>query len=665
MQVLTRIFLLTVLFLSFHHNGSAQNDDEILQELEIFEKFGQVSTSDLQIDPDHTYPYEFLTKESTIRVEETSRGIIAFIDYLIRVKVFSDDPLSQAEASMVGIPYYFADGLEQVRHVEGITHNPDGSRTHLDLDQLRTVEINSRYRMIEFEMPDVEQGAILEYKYRIERRYIEELPDFYFSERVPVREANLYFKKPEFARYNAIEANADFDIQFNEHYIDTSSIPHVFTYQRPDPVYIQQWTAEKVPAVEVASYISSIDDIRAKIKFQISEFGIPRQPLENSWEFVKAQILRNNNPYEYIETFSYLERVGADIAAEKDDLVQVQDSVFQFVNENVQFDGQNAVFPQRGLAHVLNGNPANRAEINMALLALLRGAGIDASPMYLSGREFGRINKEFPSLYQFNQMIVFSTIDGERFFMDGAFSHSLPNLIATESYTNTGMILYTDDFEWLDITPDRSLFHMDISIDADLTRDGTLRGNLSATTRGYSSRQIRQSLDTGTPLSEIVSETFFDIYPEVMIENIQIEIDEEDRDIVRANARFEISEYAISFAEGLEFRPKAVGYLFANPFEAGDRSVPVTLDAPEFLSMNYTINLPQGFYFDVSGETRSTGLSGASLFEEYLADGNTIEYSFDINIQRKEFAADEYTQLREIYERWVSLSNDTWYIEEN
>jgi len=665
MQLLSRAFLLILFFLSSLSVVSAQNEDDVLQEMEIFDKFGQVSSEEMQQEPDHNYPYEFLSKESTIRVEETSRGIIAFIDYLIRVKVFSDDPLSQAEASMVGIPYYFADGLEQVRHVEGITHNPDGSRTHLDPDQLRTVDLNPRYRMIEFEMPDVQQGSVLEYKYRIERRYIEELPDFYFSERAPVREANLYFKKPEFARYNAIEANADFDIRFNEHYVDTSSIPHVFTYQRPDPVYIQQWSAENVPAVEVASYISSIDDIRAKIKFQISEFGIPRQPLENSWEFVKAQILRNNNPYEYIESFSYLERVGVDIASTKDDLVEVQDSVFQFVNENVQFDGQSAVFPQRGLAHVLNGNPANRAEINMALLALLRGAGIKANPMYLSGREFGRINKEFPSLYQFNQMIVFSEIDGERYFMDGAFSHSMPNLIATESFTNTGMVLYTNDFEWVDITPDRSVFHMDISVEADLSRDGTLRGNLSADTKGYTSRQIRESLGIGTPSAEIVSETFFDIYPEAVIENIEIEIDEADRDIVRVQAQFEISDYAITFAEGVEFRPMAVGYLFENPFEAGERNVPVTLDAPEFLSINYSINLPQGFHFDVSGETRSTGLSGASLFEEYLTDGNTIEYSFDIDIRRKEFAADEYAPLRDIYERWVSLSNDTWYIEEN
>jgi len=665
MQVFLRIIFLSLLVSFIFDEGFSQNGEEALQELEIFEKFGQVSDSDFEIEPDHSYPYEFLLKESTVRVEETSRGIIAMIDYLIRIKVLSDDPFDKAEASMVGIPFYFADGIEQVRHIEGITHHPDGSRTYLSEGQLRTVDLNSRYRIVEFEMPEVQQGSILEYKYRIERRYIEELPDFHFAQRVPTREAVLNFKNTEFVRYNAIEENVDFDVEYSEQFVDTSSVPLVFTYQRPEPVYIQKWKAEDIPAVEDASYISSIDDIRAKIRFQISEFGIPRQPLENSWEFVKAQILRNNNPYDYVEAFSYLKEIGEQIAAEKNDAVSVQDSVFQFVNENVQFNGQTAVFAQRGLAHVLNGEPANQAEINMTLLAILRGAGIDAKPFYLSGREFGRINKEFPSLYQFNSMLVISELDGEVYFMDASFPHSLPNLISVEAYNVEGMLITEDNYEWVDISPDLSVFSLDISLDARLSSDGDLSGTISAVTGGYASQQIRRDFSLGTPPDEIIWETFFDVYPDAVLEENQIEIDEENRDRVHVSAQFEIPNYAVTFAEGVEFRPMVVGYLFSNPFEADDRNVPITLDAPELISINYKIDLPDGYSFETSGETNSTSLRGAMLFEEYLADGNTIEYSFDIEISRKEFSAEEYTRLRRIYERWVTLSNDTWFIEIN
>ena len=155
----------------------------------------------------------------------------------------------------------------------------------------------------------------------------------------------------------------DFELQYEEHRVDTSNVPLLFTLPRPDPVYIQEWEAEDIPAVDVSSYISSIDDIRAQIKFQISEFGIPRQPLENSWEFVAAQLLRNRNPYEKIEPYDTLEQMGGEIASSLNSLTTAQDSIYQVVNSSAQFNGVNSVFADGSLTHVLEGEPASQAEL--------------------------------------------------------------------------------------------------------------------------------------------------------------------------------------------------------------------------------------------------------------------------------------------------------------
>jgi hypothetical protein len=283
--------------------------------------------------------------------------------------------------------------------------------------------------------------------------------------------------------------------------------------------------------------------------------------------------------------------------------------------------------------------------------------------LYLSNRDFGRINKSFPSLFQFNSMLVVSEIDGNTYFMDGSYSNSVPNLIPIEAHNEQGMVLSEDEYDWIDISPDRSIFKLDIVMDAVLTHNGTLRGTLSAQTRGYPAQRIRQNLDRGTPLRQIIHETFFDVYDEVDLSGNEIRVDENDYDNVRVSATFEIPNYAVTFTEGIEFRPMVVGYLFRNPFESSERRAPITLDAPELLSLNYKIELPDGFSIDVSGGTNTTSLRGASLFEEYLTDQNTLEYTFEIDISRKEFPADDYNQLRQLYQRWVSLSNDTWYIE--
>jgi hypothetical protein len=512
-------------------------------------------------------------------------------------------------------------------------------------------------------MPDTGPGDIIEYKYTLERRYIEELPDFYFGHRVPTRNVELYFKNSDFIRYNAVPQNNDFEIRYQEHRVDTSSVPFVFTYTRPNPVYVQTWKADDVPAVDASSFISSIDDIRAKIKFQISEFGLPRQPLENSWEFVAAQIFRNDNPYEAIENAPDLVQAGHDMAQNAELDITLQDSIFRRINSSVQFNGQTAIFADGSLENVLEGVPSSQAEINLALLAMLRGAGINAYPIYLSGRDFGRINMEFPSLFQFNSMLVMSEIEGERYFMDASFPHSLPNLIPVKLYSERGMVLTDSTHYWQEISPDKSTFSFDIRMDAALQNDGSLTGILTAETFGYPSQQIRQKLSNGIDARTITADTFFDVYPEVIFQQLTVKVDSSNRDRVQFEAEFSIEEYAVTFSEGIEFRPMAVGYLFDNPFEATERRVPITLDASEKLSINYTIELPDGYSTDLSGETRSTSLAGASLFEEYLAQDDKIEYSFDINITRKEFPAEDYSQLRRIYERWVELSNETWFID--
>ncbi|MDZ7690062.1 MAG: hypothetical protein U5K69_02720 [Balneolaceae bacterium] len=79
---------------------------------------------------------------------------------------------------------------------------------------------------------------------------------------------------------------------------------------------LDHWIARNVPAIEEASYLSSIDDYRGKLKFQLKEFGIPRQTLENSWDLVVARLRRNQNPLSIIEQNKRAEELGAQIANE-------------------------------------------------------------------------------------------------------------------------------------------------------------------------------------------------------------------------------------------------------------------------------------------------------------------------------------------------------------
>lgn len=640
----------------------AQQESEAVEDANIFSKYGQISLDILSMEADHSYPFEYLLKETSIRFQQVPDGLQAIIDHLVRIKVYSDDPLEISNASLVGIPYYSADDMEIFSQLEGITHQPDGSRVTLDPAQSTRSDLNSRYQIVEFEMPEAGAGSVLEYKYRLVRRYIEELPDFYFTHRVPTKEATMVLQNEPFLRYKTVSQNLNFDVEYNEVRIDTSSVPRIFTFTRPEPISIERWSAMDIPAVEDQPHLSSIEDIHGKMKFQIDEFGLPRQRLTNSWEYIAAQIRRSYDPFRDIINHPEWEKIGRDIATNFEELTEIQDSVFQYVNQSVQYSGLHSVFPSNTLYSVLEGEPSDQAEINTVLMAILRGAGIDAYPMYISGRNFGRINTDFPSLYQFNRMLLFSEIEDKKYFMDASYSQSYPNLIPIDSYADQGFVLMESDFHWTDISPEKSVFDLNIIVDASLSAEGHLTGTLVANVMGYPARQIMQDLERGEEMNDIVKSTFFDVYQNVNVSSSSVNREYDVSAEIKLSGDFIIENYAASFREGLEFRPMIVGYLFENPFQGSDRNVPITLDAPEKLTVEYTISLPAGYAVEGVDEARSNELSGAELIERYSASGRTIDYSFAVNISAKEFPASSYRELRQLYQRWVELSDNSWYI---
>src|SRR6056297_2784218 len=172
-----RRILLTLIFgVIAVSSVDAQEKDVVHSELNIEQsEFGEIPDSLYRLEADGEVPFEYLSKEAIIRFDESKGNIISIIDYHIRIKVYSDDELKKTEASIIGIPFYSSDDMEEIINIRAITHQPDGTKDALDESEVRTVDLNTRYKIREFTMPDVQKGSIIEYSYRVIRKYIEEL----------------------------------------------------------------------------------------------------------------------------------------------------------------------------------------------------------------------------------------------------------------------------------------------------------------------------------------------------------------------------------------------------------------------------------------------------------------------------------------------------------
>src|SRR5699024_11282351 len=88
-------------------------------------------------------------------------------------------------------------------------------------------------------------------------------------------------------------------------------------FPRPDPVITEQWTAKDVPAIKKEPFTSSLNDYRGKIKFILSNFGLPRQDLETNWAVVVAKLRRNTNPLSQSKHYKLARSIGDSIASAK------------------------------------------------------------------------------------------------------------------------------------------------------------------------------------------------------------------------------------------------------------------------------------------------------------------------------------------------------------
>lgn len=630
-------------------------------------EFGEISDSLFIEEPGHSHPFEYLNRQIRIGFRESGGRIEAVLEHHYRVRVESDDPVQQAEASLVTIPYHHLDGVERIEDVEGVTYHPDGRRFFLEEDEMTTADLDSRYRTVEFLLPNVVQGSILEYRYTIGRRYIEELPDIFLSQKVPTRLFHLILHNEPFLRYRAVESGDPFVLEYHEERIDTSRVPLVFSYDRPEPISVEHWFGE-LPAVGDPVYSPPARDLRGVLRFQISEFGFPRQPLENSWEFVAAQIRRGDlNPFEYLDHLEGVRTVGKELTQSTSDGMEAVQILYQYLNRRMVYNGELQPFPVASPGQVLNGEPSDQAAINLVMLALLQGAGLDARPVYLSGREGREIQRNFPSLHQFQQMVVLANVDGEQIWMDASYAYSRPGLIRVDSYHREGLLLRRESFEWVPVEPEHSRFELDVELQGTLTRQGDLSGTVEIQSDGYPAREVWQKLSEQESAEDIFRDLFFETYESIRFSDTVIQEKGPAGYPLELRAEFQIPGFALSFQDGLQFYPMIVGMMQENPLPDEEREVPLLLDAPEHLSLVYNLTLPEGFRLQEQSQSGRTGLEGAVLGEFYRVSGRTVSYRFDVDIDRREYSPDEYSELRELYERWVLLSTNEWLItqEEN
>lgn len=566
--------------------------------------------------------------------------------------------------ALINLPFYAKERVEQILDIRGFTHKSNGSRIPLDTSNIRVIDLNDRYKSIEFLMPQADSGDVVEFAYSLRRRFIEELPDFQLQESVPVDYARFQINYPDYIRFSVKPQNAqNIDLCWQEVRTDTSNVPAVFVYRRPPPQVQEYWEARAVPALPEQDLAGNVDDLKARLVSKMSEFGRPRQPLEISWEVVLARYRKEQRLFQQVEAWKSelsdsLKQAWLKLP-EQTRILAVYHAVNDSLGLPLSFSSVPSA-PQEIKKRALD--QWTQADQNARLIAWLQQVGIQAEAVLAPIESAGRIRSGYPSAFKLNALLVRAQTQNGIVWLDGSLPAGSPNLLRRQNLDQDAIILRPRSHEWTRTRATESLFGVEAQVDASLDIQGRLKGTLKAVLRGYPAQTAVQKHSDGLPTKALVTQLFFDAYNLVYVDSARIEINEGLVRTVHVEAQFELPEYALSFADGLDIRPLVVGYRLENPLDADyQRVLPIQLDAPEYTRLDFSIKLPSSrLKHNLKSSEQIYSMPKASLVERYALQKDSLNYHFEVAFAAREYDVSLFDRMHSIYQRWLDLTATRW-----
>jgi hypothetical protein len=623
--------------------------------------YGSIPMQAFVIDPADTSEssFRYLYKGMDVRFEVQDNRIHALITHHLRVRI---QAVNGVIAGFLSIPLYADNDLETLESIEGRTWTGPGSWTILDASARRIVNVNERFAVTEFTMPDLRPGVVLEYRYTIRRRYLEELPDFHLMMNQPVDFAMVRIVNSTFLRYRTIPVHGSGNLQFAEARVDTGQVKSIFQGRTAEPLLVQVWHARNVPALRDEPLSGSPDDYRWRIKFQWSEFGNPRQYLESGWDVVAAELRRRPGLFNNIERYEEGRRIGAGFGMRIADPKARLDSIFAHVRDKANPSLNKGITSEENPAIVLEGKPAAYATINQALIAILRGAGFKAWPLLSASRDYGNILADFPSYYQFNKMLVYVDLPGGPVLLDASDRFSTVGMIPEDVVGGTGFVVKDEEHDWVELRTTQTQSALEVTFKGSLSADGALSGSLESRHRGYKARQLLERAYSAPDPVVLAEEFLFRNTNRARYTSSALVEDGPDSE-VGLKMDIDIPRFGVSFSNGVEFMPLIVGWLEANPLGEGPRSLPVSLNIPETFVLNASVRVPRDYRMPKPTDVQEARMLGGLIRVAYQQDADSLHYRVNIVLDAVTVPPEEVRTIRSFYDNWVNLSSSRWYIE--
>lgn len=607
---------------------------------------------------DSTANAEILYENGNVEFILSGKGLKYKYEVTRRIKIYNQAGYDYAT---VEIPYYYGESSvnrERIKSIKAKTYYVEGD--HVKSEKVKSsdifeVELTPLVKAKKFTFPKVNDGVILEYSYTEISPNFRDLPSWKFQHPIPTVVSQFETLIPnEYVAYRHVTQGY--------HPIETKAndvISALAGTSRNVAMIKTSHSASMLEGIEKENHVNNINNYISTVVYELGSYqGVNNSTvtISNTWKDVIEKIKETDGYAKDLNKSSYFKDDLSPIIENLDNNQQKVEAVFEFVKKRLSWNKKYSTRTKKRLKKVYDEGVGNVAEINLMLIAMLRYAEIDATPVLLSTINNGI--PIYPTISGLNYVIAKVELENETILLDATNQYTTLNLLPKRTFNWEGIEIIEDTYQKVDLIPKNSS-KINFNVSVQLNDDATLSGQC----RVYSFEQYAldfRNLFGNSPDTKSI-QSLEKRYNINEISNFsQSNLLELNKPYIQTFSFDNSDAFAEEVGGKIYLSPLIFLASDKNPFINKTRTYPVDFTYPKKQTYRIQINIPENFEIDHLPENTSIKMDQDVLSFAYrinkFDDKLIIEVTKDISIVT--LLPEFYTYLNQFYRAMLEKENE-------
>ncbi len=621
--------------------------------------FGKPTFEELNMKvyaPDTEAAGVVLYDKGNYKVEEIDRQMKLVKVVHKKIKVLDAKNFKNGEVEII---YYKGENsTEKVTEIKAITHL-GGVKKYLSASAIFNTDITPNWKSKKFTFPDIEDGSVLEFTYRIESPYFFNLGGWNFQSELPTIYSEFYTEIPGNFAYNKA-AFGTHPLAINEAKLKRNCFYLSFANQSAD-CETSLYTMENIPAFKKEDYMLSKKNYISRISYELREYenliGETKR-YSKTWKDVDKEQKFDKDLGRQLKSKSFFEKnIPANILSmpvNKEKAI----SIYNFIRDHFTWNKEFAIFSNIEVKDAFNDKKGNSSEINLALINALRAGGFESHMILSSTRENGLPTEIYPVITDFNYVFAALLLDTETILLDATRKNAPFGLIPFELLNGQGRLMdFKNESKWIPLEPFKNNAHIaQIQLKAD--SNGLFIGKGRETYLGYLAYNERSKIENTSKTSYIKDKETIDLNTEVSAYNIN--------NAFNADENFELTYNVSLDTENVGDKHLLNPFFFENifkknPFILKERSYPVDFGHSYKMVYSLSFDLADQYTVIELPKDISIGLpnnKGSVVLKSIQADNN-IQLRYSLKLDETIFTPEDYDALKQFFEHVIKTQTQS------